>query len=271
MDGPNRESAESLSFDGLVDLYERTRTFDQQCFDAALDFLVDRFPPQQHATVFEPGVGTGRIALPIAERGYRITGLDISDEMLSSLRLRIAETNCSRISCVLADVAHIPFATGSFDLSIVVHLFYFVAEWQRAVNELFRVLTDTGTLVLMHTGTGAEIPSLNDQYKQRCAQHGYSVETPGVKSTQEVVAYASDRGYQVEQVRDRWTWTTSLQLNTALRYIQARAYSFTAIAPDDVHATVLDELRASVLEEHGSLTTTIDVSNQLYLVLLSRR
>ena len=36
--------------------------------------------------MLEIGVGTGRIALPLAARGCHITGVDIASEMLAELR-----------------------------------------------------------------------------------------------------------------------------------------------------------------------------------------
>ena len=72
----------SLSFDGLTAYYDRTRTFDAVCFGQAMNWLAERFPPLQFPAILEPGVGTGRIALPLVEHGYQVTGLDISEEML---------------------------------------------------------------------------------------------------------------------------------------------------------------------------------------------
>jgi hypothetical protein len=36
---------ESLSFDPMAKLYDETRVFDEDCFDVALNFLTERFPP----------------------------------------------------------------------------------------------------------------------------------------------------------------------------------------------------------------------------------
>ena len=49
----------SLPFDGLVKLYDETRTFDARCFEAALDFLAERFPVGSHPAVFERRTGPG--------------------------------------------------------------------------------------------------------------------------------------------------------------------------------------------------------------------
>lgn len=59
-----------MSFNRVVQLYDETRAFDVDCFDSALDFLTERFPPTLFNKLFEPGIGTGRIAIPLAERGY---------------------------------------------------------------------------------------------------------------------------------------------------------------------------------------------------------
>jgi len=41
--------------------------------------------------VLELGCGTGRITIPIAERGIQVTGLDISDSMLAHAKKKTAE------------------------------------------------------------------------------------------------------------------------------------------------------------------------------------
>jgi len=115
----------SLSFDGLVELYEETRCFDARCFEAALDYIADRFPVRSDPAIFEPGIGTGRIALPLAARGYRITGVDISGEMLDVLRKRVSQNPLQRqIAFAQADIVRLPFSDGLFDMAVVVHVFY---------------------------------------------------------------------------------------------------------------------------------------------------
>ncbi len=45
--------------------------------------------------VLELGVGSGRLALPLAKAGFEVTGIDISDKMLAFARQRIAEAGLS--------------------------------------------------------------------------------------------------------------------------------------------------------------------------------
>ncbi|MBT3276115.1 MAG: class I SAM-dependent methyltransferase [Spirochaetales bacterium] len=48
---------------------------------------------KSHGPVLELGCGTGRVAIPIAKAGIEITGIDISDEMLS-----VANEKCAKLS-----------------------------------------------------------------------------------------------------------------------------------------------------------------------------
>jgi len=178
----------SLSFDSMVALYDETRVFDEGCFDAARAFLAERFPPDRFCKLFEPGIGTGRIAIPLAERGYRVTGVDVSEDMLALLKERLTRSSRSlRISFQKADATALPFSDAAFDIVVVVHLFYFIREWKRVADEILRVLRRDGPIVLMHTGMGTEIPFLNERYKALCAKQGCPIEGMGVKSTAEVV------------------------------------------------------------------------------------
>lgn len=259
----------SLSFGSMVELYDETRTFDRDCFDSALDFLVGRFPPRNFGNVLEPGIGTGRIAAPMAERGYRITGVDISEEMLSILKRRLAQSEKPlQISVQMADMTELPFSDGSFDMVMAVHLFWFIKEWRKAVDEILRVIRTDGAVVLMHTGMGAEVPLLNDRYKELCAEQGCPIESVGVKSTSEVINYVAEMGCHVEQIRDRWRWTSHIRLDKALDYINSRAYSFATFAPDSIHKLAIRRLEAELKDQFGSLNTVIDVPNQVYLVFI---
>jgi SAM-dependent methyltransferase len=60
----------------------------------------------------ELGVGTGRIALPLAERGVRVHGIDLSEAMLARLR---AKPGAERVGLTAGD-----FATATVDFTFSV-------------------------------------------------------------------------------------------------------------------------------------------------------
>ena len=73
-------------------------------------------------SVLELGVGTGRLALPLAEQGLDVTGLDASTEMLSRLR---AKPGADRLVLVEGDMANPLSGTGLTDGSFAVVLIGF--------------------------------------------------------------------------------------------------------------------------------------------------
>jgi SAM-dependent methyltransferase len=72
----------------------------------AVSPVVDFLEPLAHCGALELGIGTGRIALPLAARGVRVHGIDLSPDMVAQLRGK-------------AGGADIPVAIGDFAESSV--------------------------------------------------------------------------------------------------------------------------------------------------------
>ncbi len=87
--------------------------FDPAVVVPAVDFLADLAGT---GAALELGIGTGRIALPLAERGIRVQGIDLSTAMVSRLR---AKQGAEEITVTIGD-----FATtrvdGTFALAYLV-------------------------------------------------------------------------------------------------------------------------------------------------------
>ena len=72
---------------------------DAGAVDPVVDFLVDLC---SDGTALELGIGTGRIALPLAQRGIRVHGIDLSQAMVAKLR---AKPGASNIGVTVGDFA----------------------------------------------------------------------------------------------------------------------------------------------------------------------
>src|SRR5436190_21485918 len=79
----------SLSFDRVAHAYDATRGYppgiDQQIAEAIIQ-TVDAKPKP---TFMEVGVGTGRIAFPLASLSHTYTGVDISENMVQQFRSKL--------------------------------------------------------------------------------------------------------------------------------------------------------------------------------------
>ncbi len=98
--------------------------------------------------VLELGVGTGRLALPLAARGLSVTGVDASPEMLDRLR---AKEGAEHLDLVLADMAELP-VRGPFAAAFVAFNTFFNlttrAAQQACLQRVHDVLAPGGWFVL---------------------------------------------------------------------------------------------------------------------------
>lgn len=68
----------SISFDRAADFYDATRALPRQVMQGLTAALLDEIRAADAKTVLEVGVGTGRIARPLLERGVHVCGVDIT-------------------------------------------------------------------------------------------------------------------------------------------------------------------------------------------------
>lgn len=262
---------ESLDFDGMSKNYDKTRSFDENCFNHAINYIKNRFSPGKYRRLLEPGIGNGRVAIPLAREGYNVFGIDISKRMLKNLREKLEKFHERyNIDFKLADTTKIPLSENEFDIVIVVHLFYFIKDWKKAVNEIVRVVN--GPIILMHTGFGLEIPYLNKRYKDLCRKYNNPISNIGVESTKQVVEYFEDLGYESEIIENNlWQWKTRITVKEALKYIDERSYSYTIIPSEEIHSRVMQALNIELEKKYESLQKEIQIPNQIYLVIVRKQ
>jgi SAM-dependent methyltransferase len=87
--------------------------FDPAVVNPVIDFLADL---AFDGTALELGIGTGRIALPLAQRGIRVHGIDLSEAMVDRLR---AKPGADQIEVTIGDFATTT-VQGSFSVGYLV-------------------------------------------------------------------------------------------------------------------------------------------------------
>src|SRR5919198_5914682 len=73
--------------------------FEPAVVEPAVDLLADL---AGRGAALELGIGTGRIALPLAQRGIRVHGIDLSEAMVARL---LAKPGAERIAVTMGDFA----------------------------------------------------------------------------------------------------------------------------------------------------------------------
>jgi ubiquinone/menaquinone biosynthesis C-methylase UbiE len=142
-------SSESLSFDRAADIYDESRALRPEVAAALTDALVRELRAIDARRVLEIGIGTGRIARPLAERGFRITGVDISTRMMGQLVAQLTPEHVAP-DLLVADATELPFRDGVFDAVVICHVLHLIPPWQKAVAELKRTVRSGG--IVLNTG-----------------------------------------------------------------------------------------------------------------------
>jgi SAM-dependent methyltransferase len=128
----------------LSTIYDEITPFDTDA-EAAVSFLAKR---AAGGRILELAVGTGRIAIPLAEHGCDITGVDASPDMLEKLR---SKDPGGLVRTVHADMATLTMA-GGFDLIYAVANSIFELHSQElqvsCIASAARLLRGGGSLVI---------------------------------------------------------------------------------------------------------------------------
>jgi len=104
--------------------------------------------------VLDLGCGSGwatRLLARIVGEGPegfgQVVGLDVSDEMIR--RARVSSKEFENVMYVCGSAQQIPWEENFFDKVLSVESFYYYADQDRALNELFRVMAPLGRLFIL--------------------------------------------------------------------------------------------------------------------------
>ncbi|XCN74383.1 MAG: class I SAM-dependent methyltransferase [Candidatus Electrothrix aestuarii] len=93
------------------------------------------------------GTGTGQFAVYLANKGFEVTGVDLSEEMIATARQNAAQEGLP-IRFQTGDAEHLDFADESFDVVVSRNLLWTLPHPDLALKEWQRVLKPGGKLVV---------------------------------------------------------------------------------------------------------------------------
>jgi SAM-dependent methyltransferase len=177
----------------------------------------------------ELGVGTGRVALPLAARGVRVEGVDASPAMVARLG---AKPGGDRLPVTLGDMAELAVA-GTFTLAYVLFNTFFILPDQAAQVRCFRrvaqVLEPGGAFVLE---CFVPDPARFDRHGQslrtvRVDPDGVmldaSVHDPVTQTVRARHITLGDGSVRVRPIRLRYAWPAELDLMAQLAGLRLRS------------------------------------------------
>jgi SAM-dependent methyltransferase len=252
------EPDRSVTFDRVADSYDATRGFPPGVERSVAELFANGGNLLPGSRVLEIGVGTGRIALPLAAHVARYFGVDLSAAMLAQL---VAKRGSLPVSLARASAARLPFASATFDAAIGVHVFHLIPAWREVMGELARVLRPEG--VLLHGGDDhSEAPAWWTGWRRRV--EGYAGgEDVGVPHA-ELRTFPEALGWGLAGVH-RIAFMRRMRPRALVDLIASRSWSATWRLSDEALAETVEAVRADLTAAVGDLDRELDLEQAFWL------
>ena len=148
------EQAQQL--DAKIEAYwdERSRDFSRlrqkelsgPCAAAWQAYLQEKLPVGKTLRALDIGTGAGFFAILLSRMGHKVTGIDMSGDMLHQAKQNVLVAGCSADFCKM-NAQDLDFADETFDVVISRNLTWTLPDAMQAYREWHRVLKNGGMLL----------------------------------------------------------------------------------------------------------------------------
>jgi ubiquinone/menaquinone biosynthesis C-methylase UbiE len=236
----------SVAFDRAADDYDRTRALSPSAMAKVTATLETEL--RGRGRCLEIGVGSGRIALPLWQRGVPMVGVDLSDPMLR--RLVDNAGGSVPFPLVRADATRIPFASGSFSAGVACHVLHLIPGWRDSVAELVRVIRPGG-LALVDVG-GWGIGWWRRVLNRFSRETGIPQGNTGANEEREVDEAMAGHGARLRLLPPVWESRT-VSVEEGLRMLEDGVFSFSWPLDEVVRRDAVTRMRPWAEARLGSL------------------
>lgn len=260
---PDAARGQLRSYDRVADIYDATRGFQPGVEDAMADSLLAITGP---CSLLEVGIGTGRVAVPLASRGVAVTGFDISRPML----LKLIEKRTD-IAVALAEATRPPFREACFDAVLFVHVLHLVPDADAAILAAIPLIRSGGLILACyteHTRTAISdanaVMQLEIEDLQRRPQDEWRDRT--YRWSDRFISLTTAAGASTESVVLA-DWDEANTARALLKTFESRANSQTWELSEETVATVIRNTREEVIRICGGLDNPIISHGQMVAVV----
>lgn len=233
-----------LYYDRIASIYDATRPLPQLVSEQVTDCILRLVKATPKTKFLEPGIGTGRTALPIIQRGYSYTGVDISKEMMDQLRHKLRGMP-NNLTLLQADATSLPFENDSFDVVLTVHVLQLIPNRLLALSEIRRVLKPSGCYLHCDNAMTPHQKDFDRQWQAILAQHqpGFEMKiTKPLAGQKEVMQVLIEAGAAIETVIAA-QWRVEQTVGDLLDIYQARPFGSCWEASEDVFFQAMRDFR----------------------------
>ncbi|QUS60317.1 class I SAM-dependent methyltransferase [Synechocystis sp. PCC 7338] len=245
----------------IADIYDQTRWLTEPIAEEVADFILALVKATSKTTFLEPGVGTGLNVFPLVKRGYSVTGVDVSQEMLNQFRQKLPHIP-PNLKLIYGDASQLSFPEKSFDVVLTVHMLHAVSDLGIFLDEIDRVLKPKGFYLNAQWVTPPARLEFEKHFKTILSKYQeQQTLQQSLKTINEinVEEYLVNKGYQCNY----WIakeWTVSNQVQELFHFYRSRAYGLCWLLPDEAFNLAIKEFEVFCHEYYGSLE--VELSSQ---------
>jgi SAM-dependent methyltransferase len=226
----------SVPFDRIADRFDQTRGYPEHVMADILSALESVLDTRE--AVLDAGVGTGRFALPLQAKGFRVVGVDLSPRMLEKAREK------SVADLVRGDLRALPFRDLMFGAAISIHVLHLISDWRAALAEIGRVTRGIYVSVAFEK-EDSPAQRIRDYYDEVCAKLGYDTSHPGMRERELPDLLPPDTQRPIIQHEHE------VDVESLISDYESRTYSSQWTVPEDIHSEAIDAMR----ERYGNEAT----------------
>ena len=150
-------------------------------------------------TALDVGAGTGRFALKLARRGWKVTALDANPDMLG-IAERAAASQGLALECSLAALEDgLAVELGTFDLVVCALTLCHVPDLRGAIREFHRVLAPRGVLLITDVHPDFVAAGMPTQFDENGATYQLPNEP---HSRDDYLHSVADAGFDISTILD---------------------------------------------------------------------
>lgn len=157
--------------------------------------MLENHPKEEF--LLEVASGTGRFAVMLAGKGYRIVAIDSSYEMMKLLRRAIQEQE-GEVFCVCGDAFQLPFKKKSFKGVYSIRFVWHFASYKYLINAIMEVCREYFIFDMINK---ASIASITTLIANRLV---YKLIFTSTTSSKEMKSFFQEKGYRIVKFMSRF-------------------------------------------------------------------
>lgn len=258
-----------ISFDQISERYDATRILPLELQDRVARGIMAAVGGRLGTRFVEPGVGTGRLALPLLRQGVEYVGVDISRQMLDRLREKLSAEPwlAGRIVLREARAEALPLPDASCDAAITAYVLHLLPDWRQAIDEMRRVVRPDGYYIHVVDYGGGLREAFGTEWDRLTSERGL-VRAPRRGATAEDVLQHLQLPRAALSVHHLARWRVEESLGEVLRSYRERETSKLWTLSDLDHSALMAGLESWAQARFGSAETVLAAEAGLNIAVI---